>query len=478
MKKIIFLFMFIFLFSSHVKAETFRLGEKVLNMYVTSSDGTRIHNGAPFILERNSDGAFVYCLNPFDRMSEGGNYKETIASDIDKEILNKINLIAYYGYKYKNHTDIKWYGVTQALIWKALGLDVYFTDSYYGNKVIKYTEEIKEIESLVNEHYKTPDFGITTFEVGKNTSSIFIDKNNVLENYNITTNLDYEVNNNKLKLNFNNNTGLYSVDFTKPSLDYDNIIYTLDGYQSLISPGKFRSSDYKININVLSGSIYLNLYDFEYKNRKYASLSGSEFGVYKDSKLIKKVTMEDNHSILFDDLDLGEYEIKQLKSGVGYIKDDNIYKITLTNKAFNQTLDIFNKIINQDIYINKYYGEKNNYQLEDDVSFGLYDMEDNLLRNLFLKDGTIKINLEYGYYKLKQLTTKEGYKKVDDYYIKVEENVCKVIDLYDEKIEKEKLIVEVPDTYKKSYNNIIGKIFIMLGFVLIIIYKRKICHNS
>ena len=65
-----------------------------------------------------------------------------------------MNLIAHYGYGYPNHTDLKWYGVTQYLIWNELGLDdLYFTDSYYGNRITAYTNEIDEMNSLINNHY-------------------------------------------------------------------------------------------------------------------------------------------------------------------------------------------------------------------------------------------------------------------------------------------------------------------------------------
>ena len=150
MKKILFLFCLFLLGLSSVSAydldETFYYDEKVENMYVTKIKGDKERNGATFLLHR-SDSKLVYCLDPFTREIDG-NYEGYIGYNdkfgLTKEQINTINLIAYYGYGYDNHNDIKWYGITQYLIWQQLGLDdIYFTDSYYGNRVSMYQEEIK-----------------------------------------------------------------------------------------------------------------------------------------------------------------------------------------------------------------------------------------------------------------------------------------------------------------------------------------------
>lgn len=57
-----------------------------------------------------------------------------------EEEWEKISLIAYYGYGYfdskVNHTDLKWYSVTQFMIWQVVphGYDIYFTDKLDGKK--------------------------------------------------------------------------------------------------------------------------------------------------------------------------------------------------------------------------------------------------------------------------------------------------------------------------------------------------------
>ena len=139
MKKIIFILfvLFIFIPTSQGLAK-FYIGEKVPNMHIESVRDIGVHNGIPFILTRE-DGKFVYCIERPKDINENGYYKEYYYNDkqfnLTDEQLERINLLGYYGYQYKNHTDIKWYGVTQFLIWKTLYGNVYFTDIRYGKSI-------------------------------------------------------------------------------------------------------------------------------------------------------------------------------------------------------------------------------------------------------------------------------------------------------------------------------------------------------
>ena len=119
--------------------DTFYYDTKVENMYITKVKGDISKNGAPFLLHR-SNGDLVYCIEPFLYLDNGtyygyNGYNELF--NLSEDVINKMNLIAHYGYGYNNHTDLKWYGITQYLIWNELELDdLYFTDSYYGNRIV------------------------------------------------------------------------------------------------------------------------------------------------------------------------------------------------------------------------------------------------------------------------------------------------------------------------------------------------------
>ena len=147
MKKIIFIFImfFIFLLSTKAGDYKFYIGERIPNMHIESVMGDKVHNGVPFILRR-SDSNYVYCINPFDRINTSEYYNEYSYNNslfnLTEEQIDYMNLIAYYGYEYENHTDLKWYGITQFLIWKSLDLDdIYFTETSSGGKITAYIEE-------------------------------------------------------------------------------------------------------------------------------------------------------------------------------------------------------------------------------------------------------------------------------------------------------------------------------------------------
>ena len=143
MKKILFFIILLFISISKVSAydllETFYYDTKLPNMYVTKIKDGKLKNTATFLLHKsNSD--YVYCIDTFT--SEiSGTYEGYIGYNpvfgLSKEQINRMNLLSYYGYGYNNHTDLKWYGITQYLIWDTLNLDdIYYTDKYYGDKII------------------------------------------------------------------------------------------------------------------------------------------------------------------------------------------------------------------------------------------------------------------------------------------------------------------------------------------------------
>ena len=62
---------------------------------------------------------YAYCVEPFSFFYEKETYEETTHPyNLSQEQIDRISKIAYYGYGYKNHTDLKWYAITQMMIWK------------------------------------------------------------------------------------------------------------------------------------------------------------------------------------------------------------------------------------------------------------------------------------------------------------------------------------------------------------------------
>ena len=124
-----------------------------------------------YVYKRKSDNKIIYSLEPNSDLDEKEiytSYQDNLSevSGLSNEQINRINLIAYYGYGYIdeknniNHTDIKWYAVSQYLIWLTNNndYDIYFTNELCGYKVNTYANEINEINKLVKNHNIRPNF--------------------------------------------------------------------------------------------------------------------------------------------------------------------------------------------------------------------------------------------------------------------------------------------------------------------------------
>ena len=137
MRKIILLLILLFgileVNAYDISSEFYYDEEKVTGMWITREKDSVIMSGLPFFLKRKGDDAIVYCLEPFSliKQEEGykGYYNKNSYFNITDEQLEKIRLIAYFGYMYPGHESDTWYGVTQYLIWKVAepNADIYFT---------------------------------------------------------------------------------------------------------------------------------------------------------------------------------------------------------------------------------------------------------------------------------------------------------------------------------------------------------------
>mgnify|MGYP003293357869 CR=1 FL=1 len=119
------------------------------------------------VIRRSTDNEFVYCIQPFVSVVDD-TYKVTYddylsVMGMTEDQWERISLLAYYGYKYGNHTETKWYAITQVLIWRTMEptVDIYFTSTLNGSKDNSiYQSEISELETLVSNHKKKPSFDI------------------------------------------------------------------------------------------------------------------------------------------------------------------------------------------------------------------------------------------------------------------------------------------------------------------------------
>ena len=264
MKKIIFVLMLLLLFSANVSASTrFSYKELVPNINMTLIRDKHTLMTVPLTLVRD-DNEYVYSLDPFEYQNVIDYYEEYKYNDkifnITEEQLDKINLIAYYGYNYEDHTGLDWYAFTQLLIWKSIDLsDGYFTDKTLKNKTDEYDDELQEIITLVDEHYKLPSIADKHYEHTIDSNYKIEDINKVLHNYEIKeTNLDAKIINDELIMNIKEK-GNYRIEFIRKSpVDRDYMLYYLSGSAPLFYPGKIKDISFEITVEVNDGSITIN----------------------------------------------------------------------------------------------------------------------------------------------------------------------------------------------------------------------------
>lgn len=480
MKKFLFIILLSIIGIINIKAfdviDTFYYDTKVENMYITKVKNGVSKNGAPFLLHK-SNGELVYCIEPFLYLDNGNyyGYKEfSNIFNISENAIEKMNLIAHYGYGYVNHTDLKWYGITQYLIWNELGLDdLYFTDSYYGNRIIAYTDEINELNNLVNSHYILPSFD-ELINIEANNYIELEDKNNVLSNYEFTTdNSNIKVVDNKLVFD-NLEEGEYNVSFSKKENKEHYMLYYNENGQNLLLPGKVSDVSKNIKVIVKKGKLIIRKHDKDNDTPiKNLTFKDAIYGIYdlKDN-LIKELSL-DELGIASTNLPFGSYYLKELKAPTGYLIDLDKHYFDISFNENEIVLDLIDEIISKKIKIIKYFGNSDTkiYTPESDVLFEIYDIDNNLIGTYKTEsNGIIEITLPYGSYRLHQINGLDNYKKVEDYSFDVIDTNDFEIKLYDDEIP-----IEVPDTYKDEidYFEAISVLIILFIFNLGVYAYRK-----
>ena len=334
MKKIILLLFTLFIVINKVNAVTFHLSEKVEPLfYVQRSDLNRTHNGLIFKLLR-SDNEFVYCIEPFENRVSNIEYTEynynNSIFNLSDEQLDRLNMIGYFGYGYKDHTDIKWYGITQFLIWSNLNLkDIFLTDTSYGNKIEPYNSEINEIYSLIDEYKKLPSFANNTIYYTKDNTYELIDSNKVLDSFDIiSSDLNIKKESNKLIINTEED-GIYNISFIKRSpIERSYKLYYANDTQNFIYPGKFNDIKFNLTIKVVTGKINLN--KIGYTSSIDSSLGGAIYGLYQNNLQVGSITTDNNGKGYIDNLPIGRYVLKEIVPSKGYMLDVNKFDIDIT----------------------------------------------------------------------------------------------------------------------------------------------------
>lgn len=393
------------------------------------------------VITRNSDGQFVYCIEPGTPVAQGAIYPgqdfdQSYVANMTTEQWRRISLLAYYGYGYGDHTDIKWYTVTQFLIWQTVphGYDIYFTDTLNGNRITKYTDEMNELNRLVEEHYKAPSFTSSNIEMNIGDDLELNDTNGVLHNFEVAseTGVNATIENNTLKITATN-VGDGSVTITKRDKNYSHpaIVYFHPSGQDLMMRGSYDPVDVNIKITVVGGKVSVKKIDMDTQlgiAQGDATLDGAIYGIYSmEGERVGEVVSKGGEYVMSDYLpSLGTFYLQEEKASVGYELNETKYYFEITKDNLYPEVDVSEKVIERDLKIFKVYASDETGFLtgEPNVTFDIYLKSSGEKVTSITTDesGYATATLPYGTYTIKQVTSTQDHEFVEDFEITVNKN--------------------------------------------------------
>ena len=457
MNKKVWLLVFMFMLVIDVKALSFKGGDVIKNVFVlkVKENGEKEYKKGQFIID--SEGNYVYCLEPFVKVNNNSSYNKYTNNfaknlGLSDELWEKINLISYYGYQYKddthNHMDPKWYYITQMLIWQNVSPKArfYFTDTFKGNvNSTLFANEIKEIYNLVNNHYKIPEFDVPDTYIGDTLS--IIDRNGVLKNFAGSKNV--KINGNILAIEISDLSNKFTL---KKGTNNKAFIFVSSDSQNVLK-GKMDVpviANYDIKGLELKGNIKIKKYGEAIDGDKI-SLEGVLFALFDENKnYIKETTTDKDGKAIFNNLSKGKYFIKEVSNDGKFVLDDNYYEVTLKVNENNRIIDVFleleNKLKRGNLKIKK---------IDFDTKIPIKDTEFIIMKDEKIiyqgrtnVDGIIELNdLVYGIYKIKEVMASNGYLLNEMIYeVKIDDENKDVCFEIENELKKGKLVIRKLDS--------------------------------
>lgn len=186
---------------------------------------------------------------------------------------------------------------------------------------------------------------------------------------------------------------------------------------------------YVLNVKGISGTIIINRYDNENKDRLEATLVGSKIAVYKNNGLIAELTIDENGTAKLEGLELGMYTINERNDITGYNISPYTHTVYITEYESTKVVSWGSSVIEGNFIINKYYGEEGDYKLDESAVFEVYH-NNKLIKILEPINGVIKEKLEYGTYTIRQVSGIKYYDLSEEFTVKIDNNKDYKYDLY------------------------------------------------
>lgn len=414
---------------------------------------------------RKSDNQIVYCIQLWETLSSnktitGYDNEQYNYANIDYSVWERIMLISYYGYGYENHTDSKWYVITQFMIWQATSPDtnIYFTDTLNGNKIEKYKQEINEINGLIENHSKLPSFYNQTRITRNKVTTTVKDLNNVLDRFEILNSGGTQITKNENDLViYKDTSGKSQIQLINSGKRFQSspIVYIDNDGQNVLAPGNYNPIYAIYNLIVLTHDIIVNKLDLDTNSnipQGDAKLEGTKIQLIdKDNIVVAEATTKEDGTIIFKDIPHDIYYLKEVESGSGYLLNTKPIEVKLLEE--NITVNIHNQVIKNEIIINKYLRNplNNNIVIEQGAVFSIFNSKNEKIITLNTNnEGIAKVTLPYGKYKIKQESGTINYSYIKDFEIFIrEDGIIQNFDLYSEQLTTDIKIVNIDNDSRK-----------------------------
>ena len=503
MKKLIFITIIFLLNLFSTNVNVFASSEKIymdgytvsgVNVFAKDTTYNSLdYNG--WMIRSTANNYTHYCIDPATHMpflneSVANNHNKVVSENemlsslkIDKNLLTRIKLLAYYGYGYKDekydHTSKKWYGITQVLIWRTIRPDVTWTFKTGRNGNIKaslHFNEVSELLTLVYNHSILPSFDGEEINLLVGDKITLEDTNNVLYKFNTKSNENMAINkkDDKLEITALKKTS-ENLTLTRQELSNDFYLLKSKNVQDVIIRGNvnmYNTSTIKVNIH--DGMVTLKKVDSDTKEFN-TNLIGSVISLYDiNDNLILDIDIKDeNERIILAD---GKYYFKEKSSTKGYELNDKKYYFEISKENNKPIVTIENNKIKGNLIINKLYGGSGyDFKSESDAWFDIYDNNNNLIDILKTdKNGKASKVLNYGKYKIKQVKGKENYIFTDEFEINIEESKEYIYNL--KNIKKPTLIINKID--KDTKTKLSNSVIMIYDINDNLLYEEQTDHNG
>ena len=138
--------------------------------------------------------------------------------------------------------------------------------------------------------------------------------------------------------------------------------------------------------------------------------------------------------------------------------------LTLSSQSRSPHHIVFTKppfeILKALVTINKVYETENGVEKESNITFNIIDKNDKIYQTITTNEnGIAQIYLPYGKYKIEQLTSKEGYNKIEPFEIEIKDTNQQEFNLTNYKI-------KIPNTSTSLISDIIRILKTILGIII------------